>query len=322
MKYTKENTLGSADIHARNIALTFSLAALCGYQAPLNAQLTGKTTDESVIEPSDEVILSETTNIEQQDEDGFYNEVESSSALPSNVSAKNAVAAPFEAEDNPSENVAAVKSVIIPRGTKVKVFLDEEMSSKTTEAGDEFFVTVLEDVMVGEDIAIAAGSKGYGVVAFANDNGGFGRAGLLDIKLKAIEVGDIDVPVRGRFRQEGKNNNGAVIATWMAVGIFSGFVKGKEGYMPEGQELKGTILSDFEISIPQNNDVRPEPVFAPPAVIDNAEKTSASTKAIISDQSDEAVSAMTTSLGASDKTEPATEQAVAEGTALAGDSEK
>lgn len=144
---------------------------------------------------------------------------------------------------------AEPQQVIIPRGTVVKTFLDEEMSSKTTRPGDEFSVTVAEDIMVEDKIAIPAGSKGFGVVMFANGRGAFGRAGLLDIKVDVIEVGEYDVPVRGRFRQQGKGNSGAMVAAWAAVGVFSGFITGKSGVMPQGQELKTKILSEVEIPV-------------------------------------------------------------------------
>lgn len=144
---------------------------------------------------------------------------------------------------------AEPQQIIIPRGTVVKTFLDEEMSSKTTRPGDEFSVTVAEDIVVGDKIAIPAGSKGFGIVMFANGRGAFGRAGLLDIKVDVIEVGEYDVPVRGRFRQQGKGNAGAMVAAWAAVGVFSGFITGKSGVMPQGQELKTKILSEVEIPV-------------------------------------------------------------------------
>ena len=155
-----------------------------------------------------------------------------------------------EAATAPRQIVQAEpQQVIIPRGTVVKTLLDEQMSSKTTRPGDEFSVTVAEDIMVGDKIAIPAGSKGFGVVMFANGRGAFGRAGLLDIKVDVIEVGEYDVPVRGRFRQQGKGNAGAMVAAWAAVGVFSGFITGKSGVMPQGQELKTKILSEVEIPV-------------------------------------------------------------------------
>jgi hypothetical protein len=49
----------------------------------------------------------------------------------------------------------------------------------------------------------------------------------------------------GRYREEGSNNNGAVVATWIAVGVFSGFIKGKTGTIPQGRELKARTGEDI-----------------------------------------------------------------------------
>ncbi len=152
-----------------------------------------------------------------------------------------------------SENAALVEAeietttakIVLPFNTPIMVMLNEELSSKFAKPGDEFSVTVLDDVKIDETVVIPSGSQGFGEVRFANDNGGFGRAGLLDVTLRHIELGDHKIPLRGRFRQEGKNNNGATIATWVAVGVFSGFIKGKEGVLLKGQELKGRTASEF-----------------------------------------------------------------------------
>jgi hypothetical protein len=152
-----------------------------------------------------------------------------------------------------SQNAALVEAetnvtpepIVLPFNTPVTVMLDEELSSKIAKSGDEFSVTVLDDVRIGETVIIPSGTQGLGEVRFANDRGGFGRAGLLDVSLRYIDLGDHKLPLRGRFRQEGKNNNGATVATWIAVGVFSGFIKGKEGVLLKGQQLKGRTASDY-----------------------------------------------------------------------------
>lgn len=207
-------------------------------------------------------------DIEQSAPSSEEAEINSNFAQPENIdgSLDSISEAASETEKTASQiNQPVPKKVIIPRGTVVKTFLDEEMSSKTTRPGDEFSVTVAEDIMVGDEIAIPAGSKGFGVVMFANGRGAFGRAGLLDIKVDVIEVGEYDVPVRGRFRQQGKGNSGAMVAAWAAAGVFSGFITGKSGVMAQGQELKTRILSDIEMPMFSLSTAKP---FAPEHIPD------------------------------------------------------
>ena len=150
---------------------------------------------------------------------------------------------------------------VLPTGTRVTLFLNDELTSREAQPGDLFPVTVLEDVKHEDITVIPAGAKGFGEVRFAKKKGAFGRAGLLDVSLRHVELCDGDVSIRGRYRQEGKGNNGAVVATWVAVGVFSGFITGKRGIMPDGQEFKARTAEDIDAvpcSLEQMNQKLPE----------------------------------------------------------------
>lgn len=150
------------------------------------------------------------------------------------------------------------QKVIMEAGTRVTLFLDDELSSQVARPGDLFPVTVVEDVVADDIVVIPAGAKGFGEVRFAKKKGAFGRSGLLDVSLRHIELCDRDVAIRGRFRQEGKGNNAAVVATWVAVGVFSGFITGKRGIMVEGQEFKARTAEDIEAIECQLDQIGPE----------------------------------------------------------------
>lgn len=142
-----------------------------------------------------------------------------------------------------------ITSIVIPAATPVVVFLDQALSSKDAKQQDRFSVTVLHDVVVNGRLVIAAGSKGSGEVLFANDRGAFGRGGLLDVRVNQIDADGIIIPVRGRFRKESSSNNTAAVATWLAVGVFSAFITGKNGAMPQGQELKTMTIKDVTLTL-------------------------------------------------------------------------
>ncbi len=133
----------------------------------------------------------------------------------------------------------------LPAGTPVIVMLDQEISTKTSKAGDKFQVTVLHDVVEGATIVIPKGTTGIGEVTFATNNGGFGKPGILSISLRQLELNGAKVLLDGRYREEGANKNGATAATWFAVGVFSGFIKGKPGVIPKGRELKARTGEDI-----------------------------------------------------------------------------
>jgi len=133
----------------------------------------------------------------------------------------------------------------LPAGAPVFVMTNEELSTKASKVGDRFLVTVLHDVVDGATIVIPKGTTGFGEVTFATDNGGFGKPGILGISLRYLELNGAKVLLDGRYREEGANKNGATAATWFAVGVFSGFIKGKPGVIPKGRELKARTGEDI-----------------------------------------------------------------------------
>jgi len=162
------------------------------------------------------------------------------------------VPAPVE----PAAAPAIVAQSRLPAGTPVIVMLDQEISTKASKVGDTFQVTVLHDVVDGPTIVIPKGTTGFGEVTFATNNGGFGKPGILSIALRYLELNGTKVPLDGRFREEGANKNGATAATWFAVGVFSGFIKGKPGVIPRGRELKARTGEDIAFA------ARPQPLIA------------------------------------------------------------
>lgn len=166
----------------------------------------------------------------------------------------------------PSAAVAPKVNALLPGGTPLKVMLNTELNTKQNRTGDTFDVTVLEDVVQDGTIVIPKGAIGHGEIIFAADRGGFGKAGLIYIALRRLDLGDKSVLLDGRFREEGKDKNGATAATYFAVGVFAGFIKGKPGTIPKGRELQARTGEpiDFVVGAP------PPPVPAPAAVPDLA----------------------------------------------------
>lgn len=151
-----------------------------------------------------------------------------------------------------------VQTAVLPMFTPLKVMLNEELSSQDSVLGDPFTVTVLEDVVSKGTVVIPAGAIGHGEVTFATTRGGFGKPGILGISLRTLELDDDLFLLDGRYREEGKNKNGTVAATWLAVGVFSGFIKGRAGFIEQGRELRAKTGEDIRFVIGQD-------AIAPPA---------------------------------------------------------
>ncbi len=147
------------------------------------------------------------------------------------------------------EDTEAGPMATLPAFTPVFVMMNDDVSTELSKVGDRFGVTVLHDVLDGPTVAIPKGTTGEGEVTFVTGNGGFGKAGIIAISLRHLDLEGKEVSLDGRYREEGRNKNGATAATWFAVGVFSGFIRGKDGYIPKGRELKARTGEDILYSL-------------------------------------------------------------------------
>lgn len=130
-------------------------------------------------------------------------------------------------------------------GTPVFVVLDQDLTTTTSRVGDQFQVTVEYDVVDGVTVVIPKGTIGRGEVTFVTKRGGFGKGGIIGIALRDLELSGGKVPLDGHYREEGRSRSGATAATFFAVGVFAGFIKGNETGIPKGRELKARTGEDI-----------------------------------------------------------------------------
>ncbi len=136
---------------------------------------------------------------------------------------------------------------MLPAGSVVYLTVNDEISSLDRRLGDRFGITVMEDVLLDNVIAIPKGTIGQGEVTFVTKNGAFGKPGILGIAVRQLDLNGKQIPLDGRYREEAGNNNNAAVATMFAVGIAAILVKGKTSVIPKGRQLKARTAEDFFI---------------------------------------------------------------------------
>jgi hypothetical protein len=151
--------------------------------------------------------------------------------------AQAAMIVPPPAAANPSTPILAA-------GTPVTVVMAQDVSSRTAHVGDWFDVFLRDDLVLAHGVIVPKGTRGRGEVTFATNKGVFGKPGILGIALRHLDLNGQIIPVDGRYREEGKNNDGAAAATMFAVGIAAVFVTGKVSVIPKGRELRARIGED------------------------------------------------------------------------------
>lgn len=158
------------------------------------------------------------------------------------------------------------------------VAMDKDLTTATAHVGDRFHVTVVNDVIEQGTVVIPKGTPGYGEVTFATHKGGFGKQGILGIALRYLDLNGRMVALDGRYREEGRGNDGAAAATMFAIGIFAVVVKGKTAIIPKGRELKARTGEDIAFTAGMPPPIAPASAPADPATMPGDPQPAAETQ--------------------------------------------
>lgn len=137
----------------------------------------------------------------------------------------------------------AAAQVTIPDGTKIRVRLEQTISSATADQGQGVDLTVTEAVKIGDEIAIPEGARVTGTVTLAQEKRHMGRAGKLDFSIDRVRAADGEwVPLRYTVNKinggshavsTGVLTAGAAVLFWPAAPAFL-LIKGKDVTVNKG----------------------------------------------------------------------------------------
>ena len=138
---------------------------------------------------------------------------------------------------------SAPAQIVLPEGTRVRVRLEQALSSATAEEGQPVNLSVTEDVKVGETTVIAQGATCVGTVVQALPKRRMGRSGKLDFSVeRVVSVDGSSVPLRYTpTKKEGGSNalksgvltGAAAVVFWPAAPAFL-LMKGKDVTVNKG----------------------------------------------------------------------------------------
>ncbi len=159
----------------------------------------------------------------------------------------------IEAAAMPMADQSAV--AMLPAGTAVMFMIDNAMATdkrdfkkgekkpakdkrRITNIGDTFTATVMNDVMVGNQVVIPKGARGKGEVTMVTGRGGFGKSGKIEIRMNTLELAEKAYAMDGTHLQKGRGRGGAAIAGAIIAGAVVGFlIKGEEADIPARAEV-------------------------------------------------------------------------------------
>ncbi|HYZ86134.1 MAG TPA: PEGA domain-containing protein [Bryobacteraceae bacterium] len=92
---------------------------------------------------------------------------------------------------------ASAQQIVIPDGTKVRVQLDQNISSATADEGQTVQLVTVDKVKVGDVVVVEEGARVTGTVVMAKERGRMGKSGKLDFSIDRVRAVDGEwVPVR------------------------------------------------------------------------------------------------------------------------------
>lgn len=146
--------------------------------------------------------------------------------------------------------------VTVPDGTKIRVRLDQTITSATAEEGQAVELSVTDNVRVGEVVAIPQGSRVSGTITLAQEKRRMGRAGKLDFSVDRVRAADGEwIPLRYTMTKKSGQSHatrtgiitaGVAVVFWPAA-PFMLLMKGKDVTINRGVTFDVFTDADYMV---------------------------------------------------------------------------
>jgi hypothetical protein len=117
-------------------------------------------------------------------------------------------------------------ALVLPRGTRLEVRLNQTIDVKHVETGDHFTGTLAEPVVAGNAVAVPAGSNAAGEVLLAHKRGRFKGRSTLALTLTSLDVNGttyrIDTSSLARTKKGKGKRTAALIGGGAGMGMLIG----------------------------------------------------------------------------------------------------
>jgi hypothetical protein len=137
-----------------------------------------------------------------------------------------AQAPPAAAAPGAPQNVQAAPALILPRGTRLEVRLNQTIDVKHAYAGEMFNGSLVESVMAGNTVAVPAGSTATGEILVAHRRGLFKGKSVMALKLTRLEVNGTQYRIDSSTLSESKKGKGRRSAALIGGGAGMGMLIG------------------------------------------------------------------------------------------------
>ncbi len=149
----------------------------------------------------------------------------------------------------------AAQLATLPRGTAIRMKLDQNLSSAYDQEGDNVQFETLDDIKIEDVLVIPRGSTAFATITQATQKRYIGRGGKLSMNIDSVRMPDgSQLALRGVQHSVGGGHVGPMITGLVVTAIvfwpaapFFFFARGKDASIPDGHELVVYTDSDYQL---------------------------------------------------------------------------
>ena len=192
-----------------------------------------------------------------------------------------ALAAPMAAAQQPAVTIApavdgnvlpavtiapAVDGNVLRAGAKVPVRTLVELTTKkkAVKVGDRVNIETAEAVMVGNNVAIPAGTPGIAEITSVRNKGMWGKSGFIEGRVLYVRLGGRQVRLTGTFNDKGVTGTAGVVGAIALIPVAGFFTTGTSANIPSGSIIPAFLDEDLAFSV-DSAAATPAPIAATPA---------------------------------------------------------
>jgi hypothetical protein len=144
-------------------------------------------------------------------------------------------------------------SNMLRAGTPVALRMEEGLDSnnKSLREGQQFRLSVANDVRLGNAVVIPAGSPAIGEITDLRRKGMWGKSGRINARVINVRVGERLIRLTGTFDDKGVTGTAGVVGAIVFIPIAGFFMTGTSAKIPAGGGVKAFLDEDLTIAVPQ-----------------------------------------------------------------------
>jgi len=157
--------------------------------------------------------------------------------------------APTIASGQTAMVVGAPVTNVIHMGTAIQLETRDELTTehKALKVGQRIEMDVLQPLLLGDKVAITAGSRAVGEVTSVRNKGMWGKSGGITARLLYVEANGRQIRLNGSFNDRGETGTAGVVASVALVPVAGFFVTGTSAKIAPGTHVTGFIGEEVSV---------------------------------------------------------------------------